>query len=168
MARYDAADERFGHQIPEPFRNTVLYHHDWRESLFFVMHPTDRLGDVYILTLANFPARSEMDSLQLGRWGDEPIIARHARPVDGDHDDWNVGPVHIDVVEPRRVMRLRVDAGDKVPLSMDVTFTARVQPYQLRRGTMKAGHEVVWDQSHMFQSGWFDGTVTRGGETRRI
>ncbi len=79
MARYDAADERFGHQIPEPFRNTVLHHHDWRESLFFVMHPTDRLGDVYILTLANFPARCEMDSLQLGRWGSTPLFARHAR-----------------------------------------------------------------------------------------
>ena len=60
MARYDAADERFGHQIPEPFRNTVLHHNDWRESLFFIMHPTDQLGDVCILTLANFPSRNEM------------------------------------------------------------------------------------------------------------
>ncbi len=174
MARYDAADERFGHQLPEPFRNTVLHHHDWRESLFFVMHPTDQLGDVFILTLANFPARNEMDSLQLGRWGNTPLLARHARHVDGDHDDWNVGPVRIDIVEPRKKVRLRVDADaagtskSPVPLAMDITYTARVQPYQLRRGTMKAGHEVVWDQSHMFQSGWYDGTVTHKGETRKI
>ena len=89
MGRYDAADERFGHQIPEPFRNTVIHHHDWRESLFFVMHPTDQLGDVYILTLANFPARHEMDSLQLGRWGSTPLFARQARHVDGDQDNWS-------------------------------------------------------------------------------
>ena len=174
MARYDAADERFGHQIPEPFRNTVQHHHDWRESLFFIMHPTDQLGDVFILTLANFPARNEMDSLQLGRWGTTPLLARHARHVNGDHDDWNVGPVHIDIIEPRKKVRLRVDgeaAGaskSPVPLTMDITYTARVQPYQLRRGTMKAGHEVVWDQSHMFQGGWYDGTVTHKGETRKI
>ena len=178
MGRYDAADERFGHQIPEPFRNTVMHHHDWRESLFFVMHPTDQLGDVYILTLANFPARSEMDSLQLGRWGSTPLFARHARHVDGDHDHWNVGPVQIDIVEPRKQVRLRVGGGssamfsnespNKVPLEMDITYTARVQPYQLRRGTMKAGHEVVWDQSHMFQSGWYNGTVTHNGETKQI
>ena len=174
MARYDAADERFGHQIPEPFRNTVQHHHDWRESLFFIMHPTDQLGDVFILTLANFPARNEMDSLQLGRWGTTPLLARHARHVNGDHDDWNVGPVRIDIIEPRKKVRLRVDgeaAGaskSPVPLTMDITYTARVQPYQLRRGTMKAGHEVVWDQSHMFQGGWYDGTVTHKGETREI
>lgn len=174
MARYDAVDERFGHQIPEPFRNTVQHHHDWRESLFFVMHPTDQLGDVFILTLANFPARNEMDSLQLGRWGTTPLFARHARHVQGDHDDWNVGPVKIEVLEPRKKVRLRVDGDttgaskNNVPLAMDITYTARVQPYQLRRGTMKAGHEVVWDQSHMFQSGWYDGTVTHKGETRKI
>ncbi len=170
MARYDAADERFGHQIPEPFRNTVLHHHDWRESLFFVMHPTDRLGDVYILTLANFPARHEMDSLQLGRWGSTPLFARHARGVTDDHDVWNVGPVQIDILEPRRQVRLRVsgETGTDVPLAMDITYTARVQPYQLRRGTMKAGHEVVWDQSHMFQSGWYNGTVSHNGETKQI
>ena len=170
MARYDSADERFGHQIPEPFRNTVLHHNDWRESLFFVMHPTDQLGDVFILTLANFPARREMDSLQLGRWGSTPLLARHARHVDGDHDDWNVGPVHIEILEPRRTVRLRVDGDGSgaSPLAMDITYTARVQPYQLRRGTMTAGHEVVWDQAHMFQSGWYDGTVTHKGETRKI
>ena len=170
MARYDAVDERFGHQIPEPFRNTVLHHHDWRESLFFVMHPTDCLGDVYILTLANFPARHEMDSLQLGRWGSTPLFARHARGVTDDHDVWNVGPVQIDILEPRRQVRLRVsgETGIDVPLAMDVTYTARVQPYQLRRGTMKAGHEVVWDQSHMFQSGWYNGTVSHNGETKQI
>jgi hypothetical protein len=178
MARYDDADERFGHQIPEPFRNTALHHRDWRESLFFVMQPTDRLGDVFILTLANFPARNEMDSLQLGRCGDTPIFARYSRHCDGDHDDWTVGPVQIDIVEPRKTIRLRVQGGTapdgsvapggKVPLAMDVTFSARVQPYQLRRGTMKAGDEVVWDQSHMFQSGWYDGTVTHAGETITI
>jgi hypothetical protein len=178
VARYDAADERFGHQIPEPFRNTVIHHNDWRESLFFVMHPTDRLGDVFILTLANFPARNEMDSLQLGRHGDTPIFARHARHVNGDHDDWKVGPVQIDVLEPRKKLRLKVTGGDlpqgsvapggKVPVAMDITYTARVQPYQLRRGTMKAGSEVVWDQSHMFQSGWYEGTVTYDGKTHTI
>lgn len=168
MARYDAADERFGHQFPAPFRKTVLHHHDWRESLFFIMHPTDQLGDVYILTLANFPARTEMDSLQLGRFGSTPIFARHARHCDGDHDDWTVGAVHIEVVEPRRELRLRVVADERVPLEMDITFTARVQPYQLRRGQMTAGSEVVWDQTHMFQSGWYNGSVTHRGETRKV
>ena len=51
MARFTALDERFAHQIPEPFPNTVHFHADWRESLFFVMHMRDRPSDVLILQI---------------------------------------------------------------------------------------------------------------------
>jgi len=65
MALFDAEDERFGHQLPEPFRNVVHHNDSWRESLFFIMHKRNEPGDVIILTLAHFPAHNEMDSLQL-------------------------------------------------------------------------------------------------------
>ncbi|MFM9112721.1 MAG: hypothetical protein ACKOPB_05635, partial [Actinomycetota bacterium] len=60
MSFFDAADERFGHQIPEPFRSTAVHHHHWRESLFFITHDPAGPNDVTILTLAHFPAREEM------------------------------------------------------------------------------------------------------------
>lgn len=168
MPRFTKLDERFIHQIPEPFPNTAMYHHDWRESLFHHMHPRDRPGDVVILTLAHFPARELMDSLQLGRVGDTPTFALHERTVDGDQDDFKVGPVTIDVEEPLKRIRLRVDECAAAPVAMDLTFTARTQPYCLRRGTMKAGHDLVWDQSHMFQSGRFDGWYRHEGKTYEV
>lgn len=165
MPEFTALDERFAHQIPEPFPNTLLYHHDWRESLFHHLHPKDKPGDVVFLTLAHFPARRLMDSLQLGRVGGVPAIAHHARPVDGDQDDFCVGPVTITVEEPLKRVRLQVAEDPAAPVAMDLTFTARTQAYGLRRGTMKAGHDVVWDQSHMFQSGRFDGWYKHAGKT---
>lgn len=168
MARFDSADERFGHQVPLPFRDVALHHHYWRESLFFVAHSPHETDDVAILTLAHYPARREMDSLQLGRWAGKPVAARHVRPADGDHDDWRVGPVQIEVLEPRRSLRLTVSPSEASPVSLDLVFTARTEPYQLRRGSMLAGHEVIWDQTHMIQSGWWDGTVTRDGVVRDI
>jgi hypothetical protein len=168
MAKFTALDERFAHQIPEPFPNVVHYHQDWRESLFFIMHEREKPGDVLILTLAHFPSRQEMDSLQLGRVGDSPIMARHVRKVDGDQDDFRVGPITIDVVEPLKKIRLVAAASDATPVSFDVTFTARTAPYQLRRGTMKAKHEIIWDQSHMFQSGIYNGSYTYKGKTTQI
>jgi len=163
MAKFTALDENFAHQIPEPFPNTVVHHQDWRESLFFIMHLRDRPGDVVTLTLANFPARAEMDSLQLGRVGDKPLFARHARAVNGDQNDFRVGPVSIHIEEPLKRVRLVVAESPESSASMDVTFTARTQPYQLRRGTMRAGHELVWDQSHMFQSGNYNGSFVHDG-----
>ena len=168
MAKFTALDERFAHQIPEPFPNVLHFHQDWRESLFFIMHEREKPGDVLILTLAHFPSRQEMDSLQLGRVGDSPIMARHVRKVDGDQDDFRVGPITIDVVEPLKKIRLVAAPSDQTPVSFDITFTARTAPYQLRRGTMKAKYEIIWDQSHMFQSGTYSGSYTHQGKTSQI
>jgi len=168
MAKFTALDERFAHQIPEPFPNVLHFHPDWRESLFFIMHQREKPGDVLILTLAHFPSRQEIDSLQLGRVGASPIMARHLRKVDGDQDDFRVGPITIDVVEPLKKIRLVAVASDATPVSFDISFTARTQPYQLRRGTMKAKYEIVWDQSHMFQSGTYNGSYTHNGKTYEV
>ena len=168
MAKFTALDERFAHQIPEPFPNVLHFHPDWRESLFFIMHQREKPGDVLILTLAHFPSRQEIDSLQLGRVGVSPIMARHLRKVDGDQDDFRVGPITIDVIEPLKKIRLVAVASDATPVSFDISFTARTQPYQLRRGTMKAKYEIVWDQSHMFQSGTYNGSYTHNGKTYEV
>ena len=168
MALFDAEDERFGHQLPEPFRNVVHHNDSWRESLFFIMHKRNEPGDVLILTLAHFPAHNEMDSLQLGRVGSSPIMARHSRTTAADPNNWNVGPVSIDIVEPKKKIHLLARKSDATPVELDITFTARTAPYQLRRGTMKAGNEVVWDQTHMFQSGTYNGTYTHNGTTYEV
>ncbi len=168
MIQLTAMDEYFVHQIPEPMLSVQTFHPFWRESLFFVMHPRDRLGDVVILTLAHFPARQEVDSLQLGRIGDTPTIALHARPYDGDPHTMSVGPVTIDIAEPFRTIHLHVDDVPEAPVAMDLTFRARTREYGLRRGTMKAGHEIIWDQSHMVQSGTFTGTFTHQGVTYEV
>jgi hypothetical protein len=161
-------DEQFVHQIPEPLPNVAVHHQHWRESLFFVMHPPDAIGDVVILTLAHFPAREEVDSLQLGHVAGQPTIARHARAYDGDPHTMRVGPVTIDIVEPYRTVHLQVAEDASAAVALDLTFVARTAAHGLRRGTMKAGHEVLWDQSHFIQSGWYGGTVVHQGTTYEI
>jgi len=168
MPRLTAMDEYFVHQIPEPLPNVVTHHEHWRESLFFVMHPRDGLGDVIILTLAHYPAREHMDSLQLGRVGASPAIGQHVRPYDGDPHTMSVGPVHIDIAEPYQRVTLKVEEVPAAPVAMNLTFTARTREHGLRRGTMKAGHEIVWDQSHMIQSGTYNGTFTHQGTTYEV
>ena len=168
MPRLTAMDELFVHQIPEPLPNVVTHHDHWRESLFFVAHPPDGLGDVVILTLAHFPKHATMDSLQLGRIGGTATVARHVRPYGGDPHTMTVGPVSVDIVEPFRIVRLRVADVPEAAVGLDLTFTARTAAHGLRRGTMKAGDEIVWDQSHLVQSGTYDGTVTHAGTTIAI
>jgi hypothetical protein len=165
MLRLTAMDEQFVHQIPEPMLNVSVHHQHWRESLFFIAHPRDHLGDCVILTLANFPARGEMDALQLGLVAGQPAIARHVREAGLTPHEMVVGPVRIEITEPFRTVELHVEQGPEVPVALDLTFHARTAAYGLRRGSMRAGHELIWDQSHMVQSGHFTGRIQpRGGE----
>jgi hypothetical protein len=162
-----ALDEQLVHQIPEPLANVGTHHHHWRESLFFIAHRPDELGDLLILTMATYPQRAAMDSLQMGRVAGERILGLQARPHDGDPHTMDVGAARVEVVEPFRELKLWSDP-DRCELGLDLTFTARTQHYGLRRGTMKAGTEVIWDQSHMFQSGTYNGTYTVGGTTHEV
>jgi hypothetical protein len=144
-------DELLVHQIPEPLPNTAVYHPHWRESYFFIAHRPDALGDVVILTMATYPQRQQMDSVQMGRVGGRPVLGYHVRPFDGDPHTADVGAARVEVVRPFEELRLWADP-DRCELGMDLTFRARTKPYGLRRGTMRAGHELIWDQSHLLQS----------------
>ncbi|HVV37064.1 MAG TPA: hypothetical protein VHC63_10715 [Acidimicrobiales bacterium] len=158
-----ALDEGLCHQIPEPFPTPFTDHPHWRESLFFIVHNPERLDDVVILTLASFPTRGEMDALQLGRIGDAHTWGRHVRHLGDDPHALVAGPVKIDIVEPFKTVQLHVDEDPAAPVALDLTFSARTPHYALRRGTMKYRDETIWDQSHMIQSGWFNGTVRHQG-----
>lgn len=168
VPRLTAADELFVHQIPEPLPNVAVHHEHWRESYFLVLHPPSGEGDVVILTMATFPAREELDSLQLGRVDGEFVYARHSRPYGDDPQTTVVGPVSVEILEPYRAVRLRVEDKPGVPVALDLTFEARTVAYGLRRGTMKRGEEIIWDQSHMIQSGNFNGTYARDGKTHSV
>lgn len=168
--RLTPLDEGFGHQIPEPFTRTGHHHDHWRESFFFVAHPPTGLAtdDVIITTLATYPQHQRMDSYQMGRIDGGHVFALHARDWDDDPFGTHAGPVRVEVTEPYRSVQVTVGPSATSTPVLDLAFTARTEAYALRRGTMRWRDEVVWDQTHMFQAGTFDGTYTVDGVTRTI
>ncbi len=169
MAKPTAMDEYFVHQIPQLLPQVVNRHEYWRESYFFELHDPE-VGpdsDVVFFTFAHYPSREVMDSLQMGRVGGEAILGSLNRPYDGDPHTTTVPGASIDVVRPLEEIRLWADP-DVAAIGLDLTFTARTQAYGLRRGTMRAGDELIWDQSHIFQSGVYEGTYTANGVTREV
>jgi hypothetical protein len=160
-------DELFGHQIPEPLRRVVSQSEHWRESYYFGMHPREAPGDAIILTMGQYPVTQTLDSLEFGYIDAQRLVAHFSRPYGDDPQRSTVGPVSVEIVEPYRELRLRVDPA-AAPVGLDVTCRARTAPYLLRRGTMALERETVWDQSHFLQSGTYDGTYTHGGVKRRI
>lgn len=167
MPRLIAEDELFVHQIPEPLFNVAVDHEHWRESYYYGMHPRDGLGDAVIFTMAHYPKRQSLDSHEFSYIDGQRRFGHFTRAYADDPHGTVVGPVSIEIVEPFKVVRLIADPA-VAPVGVDVTFTARTQAYALRRGTMKAGQELIWDQSHFLQSGTYTGTYTVDGVTRRV
>lgn len=157
-------DDFFVHQIPELLPNVVVRHPHWRESYFFEVHQPDAAGDVVFLTMAHYPVAAKMDSLQMGRVRGVPILGRLERPYGGDPHTTDVGGARVEIIRPLEEIHLWADPG-KAVIGLDVTFRARTQAYALRRGTMRAGDDIVWDQSHILQSGVYTGSYTVGAET---
>ena len=159
MARPTAMDEYFVHQIPELLPNVAVHHRHWRESYFYELHDPSGDGDAVFFTMAHYPAQERVDSLQMGRVAGRPMLGVKGRPYNGDPHTAMVPGARVDVVTPMREVRLWAEPSQG-GLGLDLTWRARTQPYGLRRGTMRAGGELVWDQSHIFQSGTYAGTYT--------
>jgi hypothetical protein len=167
LRRPTAMDELFVHQLPELLPNVALHHPHWRESYFFEVHQPDAAGDVLFFTMAHYPAQQRMDSLQMGKVGGKPIMGSLARPYDGDPHTTDVGGARVEVVRPFEEIHLFADPN-KAVIGLDLVFRARTQPYCLRRGTMRAGDDVIWDQSHILQSGTYHGTYSVDGQDRQV
>lgn len=165
MTVRDNAEERLDHwnasAPPQALRH-------WRESYFFVAHPPQPAGDMLILTVVSHPSRGLLECYQMGRIGGHELLARQARRYGQDPHTPVVGPAEVEVVRPYRTVRLRVADQPDAPIGLDLTWSARTRPHVLPRGAMTVDGALVWDQWHMFQSGWFDGTYTVDGRTRTV
>jgi hypothetical protein len=160
-------DEYFVHQIPQLLPQVAVHHPHWRESYFYDIHDPSGEGDAIFFTMAHYPAQERMDSLQMGRIGGEQLLGFTARPYDGDPHTTALPGARVEVVTPLHEVRLWADPATS-PIGLDLTWRARTQPYGLRRGTMRAGDELVWDQCHLFQSGTYRGTYTAAGVSHDV
>lgn len=167
MAEPTATDELFVHQIPELLPNVQTQSQYWRESYFFDIHGPDARGDVIFLTMALFPSRRHMDSIQMGRIGGEPVLGVVQRETGDDPHTTDVGAARIEVIRPWEEVHLFADPA-VAAIGVDLTFRARTRPYGLRRGTMRTHDEVVWDQCHILQSGVYEGTYTFNGTVHDV
>ena len=168
MARPTALDEFFVHQIPDLLPRVAMMHPHWRESYFFDIHRPDARGDVVFFTMASYPGRGGLDSIQMGKVDGQSILGRVERPYGDDPHTTSLPGARVEVVRPWEEIRLYADPADGAAIGLDVTFRARTKPYGLRRGTMRAGDDVVWDQSHILQSGIYTGTYSVDGTSYDI
>ncbi len=90
------------------------------------------------------------------------VHASRRAPVDRAEAN-EVGPIQVEVIEPLRVLRLRVDAPEH-GLACDLTFTGRAAPIEEPHFRHQVGMRVLLDYTRLTQFGVWEGWVDVDGE----
>jgi hypothetical protein len=89
--------------------------------------------------------------------------ALHAsRCLNMERMDIAAGPIRIDVVEPLKSLRVRVDAPDR-GIKADVLFTGRSDPIEEPRFIRRIGPRTVMDYTRLTQNGRYQGWIELDG-----
>lgn len=145
------------HQTPLPIAHAGTSDRNAYERYFF--NGYDRDGDVFFaVALGIYPNREVIDAaFSLVHGGVQRSVHASGRLGD-DRVRTSIGPISIDVVEPMRVLRVRVDADD-LGVRADATFTARTPAVEEAPFRSFAGSRPVFDYTRLTQWGTWNGTI---------
>jgi hypothetical protein len=150
------------HQTAEPVAAPATGDRNYYDRYFFNGYDRDG-GYFFAIALGLYPNRQVVDaSFSVLHDGVQRSVHASGRaPVDRAAAT-AVGPISVEVVEPLRVLRVRVDAPDQ-ELSADLTFTARTPAVEEPRFTRHNGPTVVMDYTRLTQWGTWTGRFASGG-----
>ena len=155
------------HQTPEPVAQPGSSDRNFYDRYFFNGFAKDG-GVFFAAAMGLYPNRRVMDAafsvVRDGRqWS---VRASRLAPV--ERGETRVGPITIEVVEPLRVLRVRVEADNPIRVSADLTFTARGPVVEEPRFTWKPENRVMMDLTRLTQFGTWSGTIVVDGATIAI
>ncbi len=123
-----------------------------------------RDGEGYFaLAFGLYPVRDVMDAgFAVIHRGVEHCV-RASRVMGMERMDTRVGPIAVEVVEPLRRLRVRIEPND-FGISADLSFEARAQPFEEPRFFRRLGPQVMMDLTRLTQHGAYSGWIEVQGE----
>ena len=108
-----------------------------------------------------------MDGFASVQYQKKQYNTRVSRTLRPGIDISSVGPLHVDIIEPFKKLRLRLDSGEH-PASYDLTWTAVLPPYVEARSTNYFSGRITQDSTRYDQLGSVNGWITLEGNKYEI
>ncbi|MBJ7337703.1 hypothetical protein [Mycolicibacterium sp.] len=169
IGRLLGADEGLNHQIVDTFATLSQSELAWTEKIWASIAKTD--GSLQVdFGMGKYQNRGIIDGFGGVSRGREQWTVRGSRVLHTAPEDMAVGPVHMDVVEPVKSMRFRLEPNDVQPISFDIALTGVTPPFFEERNLVRNRQtgRVDVDVIRYHQGGWASGTVTVGDETHEV
>ena len=163
------ADEGLNHQIVDTFATLSQTDMAWTEKIWASIARTD--GSLQIdFGLGKYQNRGIIDGFGGVSRGSEQWTVRGSRELASAPEEMGVGPVQLEVVEPLKQMRFRLEPNDVQPISFDIVLSAVTPPFFEERNLVRNRRtgRIDVDVIRYHQGGWASGTVTVDGETHEL
>jgi hypothetical protein len=147
------------HQTPLPLAHAGGSHPDFYDRYFFNGYTEDTY---FALALGVYPNRGVIDAaFSVVRDGVQRSVFASG-PAPTDRAETSVGPISVEIVEPLRVNRIRVNAPEH-GLEADLTFTARTPACEEPRQTRWSGTRLWMDATRATALGSWSGRLSVAG-----
>lgn len=147
------------HQTPLPLAQAGGSHPDFYDRFFFNGYTEDTYFSV---ALGVYPNRGVIDAaFSVVRDGVQRSVFASG-PAPADRAETRVGPISVEIVDPLRVNRIRVDAPEH-GLAADLTFTARTPVCEEPRQTRWSGTRLWMDATRATALGGWSGRLSVAG-----
>jgi hypothetical protein len=160
------ADEGLNHQIVDTFATLSQTDMAWTEKIWASMAKTD--GSLQVdFGLGKYQNRGIIDGFGGVSRGKEQWTVRGSRELASAAEESAIGPIHLEIVEPLRQIRFRLEPNDVQPISFDIVLSAVTPPFFEERNLVRNRRtgRIDVDVIRYHQGGWASGTVTVDGET---
>jgi len=108
-----------------------------------------------------YPNENMIDAFVCGACGNHEYNLRVARPLQHDRSDLNIGPLHIEIMDPMSVWKIWID-DNKHGIRCDLTFRPRAPAYEFQPVFIRRNNYVDQHQMHFVQSGAYEGWIQIG------
>ncbi len=163
------ADEGLNHQIVDTFATLSQTDMAWTEKIWASIARTD--GSLQIdFGLGKYQNRGIIDGFGGVSRGKEQWTVRGGRELASAPEQSGVGPVQMEVVEPLKKMRFRLEPNDVQPISFDIVLSGVTPPYFEERNLVRNRRtgRIDVDVVRYHQGGSASGTVTVDGVTHEV
>jgi hypothetical protein len=156
------ADDYPIHQTAEPIAIIGTSDRNFYDRYFFNGYARD--GSIYFAAaLGSYPNRQVMDAAFSVVHRGRQYVLRASRLAGLERMETHVGPLRVEVVEPLRRLRLRVEPNEW-GIAGDLLFTRRAPALEEPRFLRRIGARIFMDYTRLTQHGDWSGTLSVGGE----
>lgn len=163
------SDEGFNHQIVDTFAAVSQSDYKWTEKVCGMAGARD--GSLQVgFGFGKYTNRNVMDAYAGVSRGVEQWTVRASRSLAQDPETISIGPIHYQIVEPLRSMRVWLEANQIQPIAFEVLFEGTVPPVLEEREDRRDlhGFRRQADQIRYHQTGTASGWVEVAGKRHAL